>query len=78
MTLDNKGEPPDIEQRIERLHSYNIRVHVHTADVSHEAQAQHVGAVSHFPHRKPVAVHVARQGHLDAERQGHRRLLHTQ
>ena len=53
-----------LEQRIKRLDSDNIRVQIHTTNIAHQAQPQHVGAVRNFTHYQPIAVDVLRQRHL--------------
>ena len=53
-----------LEQRIKRLDSDNIRVQIHTTNIAHQAQPQHVGAVRDFTHYEPIAVDVLRQRHL--------------
>jgi hypothetical protein len=53
-----------LEQRIKRLDSDNIRVQIHTTNIAHQAQPQHVSAVRDFTHYEPIAVDVLRQRHL--------------
>jgi hypothetical protein len=53
-----------LEQGIEGLDSDHVSVHVHTPNIAHEAQAQHISTVSNFADFVPVGIYVLRQRHL--------------
>jgi hypothetical protein len=54
-------EAASLKQRIERLDSDDVCVHVDASHVAHEAQAQHIGTMSNFSNFVPVGINVLRQ-----------------